>query len=309
MPMDAIIGVMIKIVIMTAFGLILKKTRVLDDAGQKTLSDLLVQGTLPVSLIVAGNAELLPSRMGNLLFMGIFSVAYYGLSLGLLWRATKRLRVSPGTRGMIVNLSTFPNVGFIGLPVLMEMFGSESVLYGVVFNLLFNPLLFTVGIRFFGATEKTSLRATLLKPVNIASVFTIALFLSPFRLPDALLGALKPIGDMTAPLSLIIIGCGVASLRPRKAFANRWAYAVIALRMFLIPMIVVAACMLAGMKGLAPITAAVLCALPPGTTTVMLAEKYGGDVDLGVSCMLMGLVFLFPALLLTMYAANFAFSL
>ena len=56
MLMNTLIDLIIKIVIMIAVGIILKKKNIIDDRVQSGLSDILLNVAVPCSLLAAGNA-------------------------------------------------------------------------------------------------------------------------------------------------------------------------------------------------------------------------------------------------------------
>lgn len=67
----------------------------------------------------------------------------------------------------------FPNVGFIGYPVAVAVFGEEALFYAVVLTIPFNLLNFTLGPLMLGGGLRFSWKQ-FLTPSIVASVISLA---------------------------------------------------------------------------------------------------------------------------------------
>lgn len=296
MPAGVLAEVMVKVFVLTLFGLLLKKLGLIDEGLQKGLSRLLMDAVLPVSILVSGNTPFSKELSGGMLQSGIVATCYYAMALVLVGLGSWRLPLAANKKGVFANLAVFANTAFLGFPVVQAMFGSEGMLYAIVYNLLFQLCLFTVGIRLLDSTGKLSVRSVLLDVRTIAAVLSIVLFLSPVRIPTIVAGPLDTIGSMTVPLSLIIIGCSLGDIKLRTIFTDRWSYVVSALRLLVFPLTMLGVFVLLGISGSAAATCVVLTGLPPATMNVILTEQYGGDVGFATSTTIQGMLLMLASL-------------
>ena len=82
---------------------------------------------------------------------------------------------------------------------------------------------------------------------------------------------------------MFIIGSILAETKFKTVF-NRWTIYFSFIRLLLIPALILLVCYLLRVDSLVTAVAVVLGATPAGTTTAILAEKYGGDSVFGVQC-------------------------
>lgn len=160
-------------------GYICKKTGVMDADFDKKLSGLVLSATLP-ALILASvlNVDSLPDPvlMGQIIGLSVLS---YALFIPIAYLATYALRIPDGRRGVYRFMLIFGNTGFIGYPVLSAIFGPQTVVYAVVYNIVFNLLSFTFGAWLiasdneYGVKVRMSLR-DFVTPCNIATLATMA---------------------------------------------------------------------------------------------------------------------------------------
>lgn len=111
----------------------------------------------------------------------------------------------------------FANVGFIGIPIVKALLGSDKLIYVAVFILYCNILIYTYGthtlIRGTGKESSSGFHLSSLKPLinmgTIACTATLIVFLGGFSLPAPITDTFQTLANVTTPLSLMIIGVSV----------------------------------------------------------------------------------------------------
>ena len=177
---------------------------------------------------------------------------------------------------------TFGNVGFIGFPVLSAIFGPSTLIYGSIFNLPFNFLVFTMGVWFIaqdsgrGAKVKMGLK-TFLTPANIACAIAIVLTLLNVHSVPIIGDAAKTLGSFTTPGALLIIGSSLADLPVSKLIGGPRLWIASLARLIISPLIVWALFRLVPVDPMLIDIMVVLCAMPVATNGTMLCYQYGGD--------------------------------
>lgn len=274
MPIDVLLNMAGKIVLLIFFGYFLKKRGVITEEMQKGLSNLLVAGVLPCSILASANVEFSREMGVNLGKVALIALAYYILSAFTMTLLSRFLKIDDASRKIFITMSVFANNAFIGFPIVAELFGDENVLFAVVFNIFYNLFMFTYGTMLLGRNGKISIKSIFNSPVTIASLCSVVLFLTPFRLPVFLQDTLNTVGNLTVPISMMIIGCTLTGIKPSQILKDKYSYLVSALRLLIFPLAMFAAMKLLHMDTLAASVCVLMAALPSGSLNVILAEQY-----------------------------------
>jgi len=172
----------------------------------------------------------------------------------------------------------FPNVGFIGYPVAVALFGPEALFYAVILVLPFNLLSFTLGPLMLTGAKRFSLRQ-MFSPCVVASILALALALGRLR-PPAMVGeALEFVGGITVPLSLMFVGSLLAGLPMGRLLASPRLWILTAVRLLAMP---AALCPILRALGTEPMIlgiAVTQMAMPAAVNGSLLCMEYGGDAE------------------------------
>lgn len=268
------------LILIAACGFIAFKRGMMSEAGNRSLSKIVLYITLP-AMILASVAEV-PGHftaMDILLLIALSFLSYAILGV-LAFFLPLLLRGKREDYGVYAFLTMFGNVGFMGFPVLTAVFGGKAVFLAAIFNLPMNLLSFTIGVLML-APKGTQIRAKeLLTPAVLASIAAPLLFLAPFDLPTFLYDGFSLLGSATVPLAMMMIGASIAQ-QPLKAIGGEpRIYAVALVKLLLCPVAIwfifkgfVSDPLIFG-------TAVVLAAMPSATNTTLLCIEYGGNESL-----------------------------
>ena len=163
-------------------------------------------------------------------------------------------------------------------------------------------LIWTAGLSLFvdGVNFKEKIKI-LLKTPSLDVVFIgIILMFSPFKLPDVLSNAVRNMGNMTGPLSMIIIGAALGEANLRDAF-DIDAFKLTFVRLIVQPVMYLIILRLAGVQDILWQVVVVLTAMPAAANTEIIAEKYGKDYQFAARCVAVStIISLFSVPLLTL---------
>lgn len=278
----SILGTMVILFFDISIGYIAKKAHVMDKTIDKGLSKLILNTALPAMILGSVlTADSLPESTEILITMGL-SIVSFAIMTALAFLVTKLLGVRDGHRGVFRFMLTFGNVGFIGFPVLSAIFGPLTLIYGSIFNLPFNFLVFTMGVWFIaqdsgrGAKVKMGLK-TFLTPANIACAIAIVLTLLNVHSVPIIGDAAETLGSFTTPGALLIIGSSLADLPVSKLIGGPRLWIASFARLIVSPLIVWALFRLVPVDPMLIDIMVVLCAMPVATNGTMLCYQYGGD--------------------------------
>ncbi len=140
--------------------------------------------------------------------------------LGILvsWPVAKLFRFNPAQAGAVILASAFPNVTYLGLPVLEQTYGSWSRSVVIQLDLFAaTPLVFTVGImlaRHYGedtCEDKPKSRLAFLNaPPFWAAFLAIILNLNQIAAPEWMTGLLQKCSAAVAPLMIFSLGMALS---------------------------------------------------------------------------------------------------
>jgi len=300
MAIKTLTELFIKIFIMIIAGFFLRKRNAISGQLKTQINYLVINIIAPFSIIASGNSAFSKEISASLFQAAVFCIAYYILSILLGIGIAKALKMEDGKGRIFMLLSSFANTGFIGIPLATELFGSQGALIAVIYNMVFDIFFFTFGVWYVSREGKFQLKQLLKNPVAMSAIFSVALYLSPFRMPAIVADTFSTIGSAMVPLSMIVIGCNLAEMDILKVLKNRDAYIVSSLRLLIYPL---AAFAVVKALGFDPVTAAgcvLLTALPPGTLNVIVAEQYDCSPGFATQAMVQSMVLMIGTLPLIM---------
>ncbi len=131
----------------------------------------------------------------------------------IIWLTGHLCRYEASRFGAIILASIFPNVTYLGLPVLEQTYGAWARSVAIQLDLFAaSPLLFTLGIliAIFYGRDKNKSRKPLLFYLNTppfwAAAVAVWLELNDIILPAVIIGILQRLADAVVPLMLVSLG-------------------------------------------------------------------------------------------------------
>lgn len=290
MPLSVLGQLLFKIVFMAALGFFLRKREIITGELQKGLSSLLLTVILPLSILTSSDSVYSADMAGGLFRSGVIACGYYAAALVLTVWLLGRLKTDRNKRGIAATMAVFANVGFIGFPVVAELYGKEGTLYAVIYNLAYQIFLFTAGTALLSGKKEVDWKEMLLDPMTITSLAAIAIFLSPFRIPSIVTESFDAVGSMTVPLSMMIIGCDMAGIKGRALFTDALSCLVSGLRLLVFPAILALLLKAVGTEASLARVMVLMTALPCGSLNVILAERYGCEKQFAAATVVFSMV-------------------
>ena len=279
--------------IIMIIGFILRKIKMIGDEGSKTLSAIVVNVANPCLILSASiNQESTVKGMDLLKTVGL-AIGVFAFLIIISLFLPAMIRARKENRSVYRVMTIFSNIGFMGFPVISATYGSDALLYASIFLIPYNILIYTYGIAALNdgagkdpeGTEnvKKSKKDVLGKIFNvgvIACVLTIVIYLTGIRVPTVIEDTVKRLSELTAPLSMIVIGASLGKIELKSLFTDVRLLVFSIIKLIAIPLV---GMFLVGFLKLDPKLAGVMLimlATPVGSMTAMLAEQYGGNFDL-----------------------------
>ena len=230
--------------------------------------------------VTSEDAALSGAALGHvMLILSVTALLIYLLAFAVLKLFGRRL----GDPAMMEVLFNLPNIMFVCLPILQEIYGPAAALYVALSGLPCNILIYTYSVWRLNAmradgsrTAGLRLRDIFSPPLLSAIASLIVLMLRP-PLPRLIRSFLDISAPACTPLSMLIIGVTMGSTELLSAFREKRVYLVALIRLVLAPLLVWL--VIAPLTGNALLlkTCVVIAGAPCGILTTVLALQYGHD--------------------------------
>lgn len=265
----------LEMLIIVLVGVIAYKKKLIDEAANKRLSDLLLLVVVPLVILMSYQMEFDLELLKGLMWTLAASAATFAVTIGC---SELLLRDNPNVSAEKIGV-VYSNCGFIGIPLVNGVLGAEGVFYLTAYSTVYNILLWTHGIMLV-RNSQISLRETcknLATPAIFAIVTGLILFLAGIRLPEVIASPLTMIADMNTPLAMIVAGVNLAQGDMIKSMKNLRLYYISFLRLVLFPAVSVVVLMLLPLRFETAFTVLIAAACPAGAMGIMFASRYGGN--------------------------------
>ncbi|GAV24313.1 hypothetical protein ciss_02460 [Carboxydothermus islandicus] len=268
-------------------GFILKKKRFFSENTDAAFGDLVVFITLPSLIVSAMQFPFSQKLLLDSLLLLVISFSYYFLVTIFAEVVVKFFRLSRETAGVYKFILIFSNVGFMGYPLLHALYGKIGVFQAALYNIGFQVFNWTVGIALLrGESIKTifsrdEIKKMFINPGIIAVTIGFSFFYFSVELPLFLGQALKEIGEVTMPLSMILVGSILGELSFKEILTDFKLWILAFIRLIVIPALTFAILFFTGNRGVMLAIPVILAAMPAAANTAIFANKYGGDAVKG----------------------------
>ena len=262
-----------KMLIMVIVGFAGVKIGILGETETSAITKTVLNVTCPMLILASYMQPFDPAKAKGLLLALALGVLIHvaGIVLG-----TLVIRKKGNPDWQIERMAiTYGNVGFMGIPLMSAMFGSEAVFYLSTICLVYNFLIWTHGLLLMtGKMDKASLKKVFLSPSIACMAVGLIIFLCRIPVPDIIASPVSSIGNCTTPLAMIASGAIIARSSIGDALKNKRLYFVSALRLFAVPAIVFVCVRALHIPYMVALTAFTAAACPLGAMVTMFAVEY-----------------------------------
>lgn len=285
------IGIFLMLIVL---GVVAMRFKLLDEHSLGNVSKLVMRMALPAFIFINTAEGATREGLAASLMVIPLAVALY-LLLFLLSRLIEKLFHLRGNRAHVFRaIVMFGNVGFMGIPLVIELYPDTALLYISLFTILDQMLFWTYGVAMTKPVEegkKQSLSLSGLKnvlsPALVAILAATVMVLLNLHLPNVFVQALTKLGNASMPLSLIYIGGMLTLTDVRKVLKCGELYAEIILKMLALPIVFFLVMKLIGVPEDMAGTITFLAGLPSINMVAMLSKNNGSDGDYAVCAVMM----------------------
>lgn len=349
---------MIVMFLMMAVGYLCYRKQILTEEVSRKVSAIVVNVANPCMILSSALTD--QQMQGKELVQTLAIVVMMYVFLLVMAQLLPRiLCIQKESRGAYAAMTVFANIGFMGFPVLAAMYGNGALLYGAVFQIPFNILIYTYGVAVLtrkpGACAKTEqdvnaevdvkteqdvkaepdvnaevdvkaeldvkaepngktgerqdaqgitaavngkseniengseqqgkLQGTveIVKKIFnigvIACITAMLLYFLQTPVPSFLQAFITNLGNLTAPLSMMIIGSSLAQMPLKELFLDKKLLLFSLVKLLLLPAVWMIMVNRVAEQEILRGVCLVMMATLAGSMTAMLAQQYGGDYE------------------------------
>ena len=282
MDIMVVFQTMLKLFLLLILGFVLFKCHIFDEYTNKKISALIVNVASPMLIIssiagVEGNDKSIVFLMigaGILMYIGFI----------ILGKIINRIFPFPKKDWPVYEcMVVFANTGFMGYPVLLDVFGQEAVFYASLIHMAFNFFVYTYAILCLTKSDDSEFKLNfkqLLTPGIVLIFIGILIYLFDMQLPSVLMDTINSNGSLTAPLSMMMIGSSLAVYPIKDSFTDWRSYVFAFVRLMIVPFVTMIMCRLLHIDAYYANITIITNAMPVGSMVLMLATQYNANVKI-----------------------------
>lgn len=271
--------------ILMFLGMFMFRTGKITEKGSKDMGNILIYIVIPAVVIKSCLSEYSQERLEMFFWSFVLAGASLLLSMAVCALVFKK--------NPIENFGTsFSNAGFMSIPLVEAVLGSEAVFYSAPLVGLMNILQWTYGVYVITKDRSAvSLKKVLLNPVLLAMAVGIIIFVLPIELPKVVTGTLDMIAAANAPLAMLCLGTYLAQTRIAEIFTDRKVYLSCLFRLIVIPLLTIALMTPFPVSVTAKLAILMGAAAPVGINVAVFAQIHGKDYPQSVKSIVLSTIF------------------
>lgn len=266
-------------------GLLIRRLGIVTDAGRKCLTDLILYVILPCNIVrafvnEAGSITGIGSALGMVLLIAVL-IQILCTVIGYVCYGM----MNPKEKQVYQYATVCSNAGFMGNPLTEAVFGDLGLLYASIYLIPQRIVMWTAGVSYFNqdSDKKGLIKKVLVHPCMIAVYIGMFLMLTALPLPGFVDKTVSALSSCTTAMTMVYIGTILSDVDWKTIASGKQIYFAV-LRLVVIPLIVYLPCLLLNVDPLITGVSVFLAAMPAGSTTSLLAAKYGADEDSAAKC-------------------------
>lgn len=271
-----------KLFLLLGIGLFFRRKNIISAEGQKMLTDLVIDLTLPCSIICSFLTSPGENAFGQTIEIFILSAAvqtvcyFSGMFL--------YLRCEEKHRTVLQYATVCSNSGILGTPIAEGIFGSAGALFAAVYLIPVRVVMWTLGLSFFTKQKSGfSPKKIITHPCVAAVLIGLVLMVTGITPPRLITETMRTVGNCNTAVSMILVGSIMAGMDIKLLLhRDTWYYS--AIRLVALPLLLLLVCNMIQTTTLIRNISVILTAMPAGSTTAMLALKYDGDAEFASAC-------------------------
>ena len=222
-------------------GFLLVKKKMISESAIPAFSKLLLYVASPCLVIFSFTSS--PFSVEKLIDLGVFALVtlvLHGVMMGGAYLFLRK-KYKQTIYRIITVATTFGNCAFFGIPLieaLLPELAPQLIIYTSVYSFIMNVLGWTVASAIIsGDSRYVTVKKILLNPTAISTAVALLLFITELPIYPDLGNMIEITGKMCTPLSMLIMGMRLATVKLPTLFTNYRIYLTVAAKQLLMPLV------------------------------------------------------------------------
>ena len=289
-----ILSSLIMIFILIVPGVFFKRKNIFTVEQNGAINSIVVNLTWPCLVIDAMQMEFSMQILKDCGYIMVVCVIILALMFVLSFPFAKMVKLTKRKRYVTIFMLMFGNTGFIGIPVIQALYGTDAVFYAAIVELINDILIFTVGIMLIQMSAGADLKVGFKQFINpglIGVIIGLILFLLNIQLPEVIAVSIEMIGAATTQLSMFCIGYQIGGLSFRQIAGDLQIYAVCFVKLLIVPVIALLLVKIwSGDFSMMEKVLVIGFAMPVAAVTSIFSQQYKGEADFATKGVLLSTV-------------------
>ena len=262
-----------------AIGFFLVKKGIITTEVEQAFTFMLINIAIPALVIKSFNIEYSPEKME--LGFKVLKLAFLFTAGTVFLNRFILMKVkNVGKRKVMSYTNALTNCGFMGFPVVYQVYGSEGTFYASMFYVSVIFIMWTYGMSiFYDKFGKRELKGMLLNPNMISVYIGLCIFFFSIEIPHLVENMIDSVGGIITPLAMFIIGARIGRVRLSEMLSDILLYLAAFIKLIFFPLIMILILSLIEMDPLIEGVCLIYASLPPPAIAVVIASQFDCEVD------------------------------
>lgn len=269
-----------------AVGFFAGRGKILSDRASADFTSFLMKVTLPCTIFSSMIREYNSSLVRDSIIIFILGLVFFAGLNTINLKVADWLHVTRSRKNVWVVSASMCNIGFMGFPLILAIFGGEGLFLASIMNLSYNIVAWSycamIASRDSKETYQLKWKNIVLTNNNYAVALGLVFFLGQIPVHSTILTIVNYFGNITTPISMFLIGLTLADGKLYEVFRDKDVISCTIIRLLVVPVLVVfimKALPLASDSILAGVVS-VIMAMPCPSVAMMLAQQYNCDTSM-----------------------------
>ena len=269
-------GQIMTMVILMVVGAVCAKIGMIDEGTNKKLSNLLLLLVNPLVIFLSFQRPFEEELLNGLLLTLLLSLVSFIIAIAvahIIYTNRKGKDYAVEKFGAV-----YTNAGFLGIPLVNGVFGSEGVFYLTGYLMVFFLFFWTHGlIVMSGKRDFSTIKKAVLSPPMLSIFLGFALFMLRIEIPQVIYTPLVTLGNINTPLAMLIAGVSISGASIMQIVKNKRVFGLCVVRLILLPALTI---LVFGLFDIPPIvlgTVVMVVSCPIAANLIMFAYRYDRD--------------------------------
>lgn len=262
-----------------AIGFLLVRKGIITTEVENAFTFMLLNIAIPALVIKSFNIEYSPEKME--LGLKVLKLSFLFTVGTIIFNHLIVIKVkNKGKRKVMRYTNALTNCGFMGFPVVYQVYGSEGTFFASMFYVTVVLFMWTYGMSiFYDKFGKKELKGMILNPNMISVYIGLSIFIFSIDIPVLAENMIDSVGGITTPLAMFIIGARIGRVKLADMFNDILVYFSTFMKLVIFPLIMIVVLSFIEMDPIMEGVCLIYASLPPPAIAVVIANRFDCEVD------------------------------